>query len=171
MSDLGSIAEVIGAAAAILGLFYVGFQVRQNTRAVRANTIQALADQMLDVVAAYAADDHVARQTFRWMTWEGPADDPEAVWNEFPRVALLMARSVRQRETVFIHAREGTIDSSAFETYAWKGNAMFTSPLFIAVWPALKELYDPEFVSVFEARMAEHLAEPLHELWRGGGGL
>jgi len=39
LSQLGSIGEFVGAIAVVLSLFYVGFQIRQNTKAARAAAV------------------------------------------------------------------------------------------------------------------------------------
>ena len=50
------IAEVVGAVAAIAGLFYVGYQIRQNTLAVRSATAQAVHDSYATWYRGYAND-------------------------------------------------------------------------------------------------------------------
>ena len=157
MGDLASTAEIVGAIAAIAGLFYVGFQIRQSTRATRAATRQSLSDQLIAVIGAYATDEEVARQTWRWMFWEGelpPSPDPDqpllGVVNEFPRVSLLVLRSVRQRENVFLQAGEEVVDASIFDTYGWSISPLFTTPLFAAIWPTAKTQFSAEFVLAFE---------------------
>jgi len=157
VGSLANIAEVVGAVATSAGLFYVGFQIRQSTRATRAATRQALADQMIAVVGSYAADEQIARQTWRWMSWEGdvppsPLSDQPAlgVVNEFPRVSLLVLRSVRQRENVFLQAGEDVVDSTIFDTYGWSASPLFTSPLFAALWATARRDYSADFVVAFE---------------------
>ena len=56
MSELVNVAEVIGAVAAIAGLFYVGFQIRQNTAAVRTATAQAVHDNYATWYQGIAGD-------------------------------------------------------------------------------------------------------------------
>ena len=56
LTDLVGVAEVVGAVAAIAGLFYVGFQVRQNTAAVRSATAQAVHDNYATWYQGYAGD-------------------------------------------------------------------------------------------------------------------
>lgn len=48
LQDLANIGQVIGAVAVVLSLFYVGFQIRQNTAAVRSATAQAVHDNYAD---------------------------------------------------------------------------------------------------------------------------
>ena len=41
LDDLGNIGEVVAAIGVVISLFYVGYQIRQNTRASRASSILA----------------------------------------------------------------------------------------------------------------------------------
>jgi hypothetical protein len=56
LQDLGSIGEVIGALAVVVSLFYVGFQIRQNTSAVRSATAQAVHDNYASWYTTIATD-------------------------------------------------------------------------------------------------------------------
>jgi hypothetical protein len=42
LQDWSNLAQVIGAAAVVISLFYVGFQIKRNTSAVRSATAQAI---------------------------------------------------------------------------------------------------------------------------------
>lgn len=56
LQDLQSIAEIIGALAVVVSLVYVGFQIRQNTAAVRSATAQSVHENYAVWYASYASD-------------------------------------------------------------------------------------------------------------------
>ncbi len=48
LQDWSNVAQVIGALAVVISLFYVGFQIKRNTSAVRSATAQAVHDNYAD---------------------------------------------------------------------------------------------------------------------------
>jgi hypothetical protein len=48
LEQLSNLAQVIGAIAVVISLFYVGFQIKRNTSAVRSATAQAVHDNYAD---------------------------------------------------------------------------------------------------------------------------
>lgn len=48
---IGAIGEIIGAAAVVVTLLVRVFQLRQNTREVRANTVRSLQEKSIDLFA------------------------------------------------------------------------------------------------------------------------
>ena len=48
LQDWSNFAQVIGAVAVVISLFYVGFQIKRNTSAVRSATAQAVHDNYAD---------------------------------------------------------------------------------------------------------------------------
>jgi len=58
---LKAIADTVGVAAVILGLVFVGLELRANTEAVKAATFQSLTDISNDYVMQIAADPELAR--------------------------------------------------------------------------------------------------------------
>jgi hypothetical protein len=56
LQDWSNLAQVIGALAVVISLFYVGFQVKRNTSAVRSATEQAVHDNYADWYMMLARD-------------------------------------------------------------------------------------------------------------------
>jgi hypothetical protein len=63
-SAIGAIAEIIGAAGVVVSLMYLAYQVRQNTRATKAGTRQALADGVQRLASDVVEVDDIARVMF-----------------------------------------------------------------------------------------------------------
>ena len=53
--ELGALGELVGAVAVVVTLIYLTTQLRQNTRAVRAASLQALDKRVTDNIALFAA--------------------------------------------------------------------------------------------------------------------
>jgi hypothetical protein len=65
LSEWAHIAEIVGAAAAVASLVFVGFQLRENTREVRAATFQAVADTDLSLLQDLARSKELATTCLR----------------------------------------------------------------------------------------------------------
>ena len=59
-----AISEVIGAVAVVISLIYLAYQVRQNTRAIRGSTLDAITDHMQDELRWSAEIGHIWRKVF-----------------------------------------------------------------------------------------------------------
>lgn len=57
---LGAIGEVVGAAAVVVTLAYLAVQIRQNTRAVKANTSQAISASRVEFVGSIAESSELS---------------------------------------------------------------------------------------------------------------
>ena len=65
--------ELVGAGAVLFGLIFVGLELRQNTAAVEAATLQSLTDASVDYVNTLASDPELTR------IWITAASDPESL--------------------------------------------------------------------------------------------
>ena len=112
IQDLGSIADVIAAVATVAGLVYVAVQIRQNTRAVRANTHHAVSNSYITVNSWVACDPSLAR-LFR------VGRDDLAALDEDERVQFdFMLLSVFQvYETIYFQHMIGTAEEQLFANF------------------------------------------------------
>ena len=60
LADLGNLGEFIGSVAVLISLIYVGFQIRSNTRAVRASTFLGLTNGWVEYVHLMAQPEVAA---------------------------------------------------------------------------------------------------------------
>ena len=61
LADLAYVAEVVGAIAVVISLFYVAFQIRQNTRAVRSATAQSVHEHYASWYHLLAGDGELSQ--------------------------------------------------------------------------------------------------------------
>ena len=61
LQDWSNLAQVIGAIAVVISLFYVGFQIKRNTSAVRSATAQAVHDNYADWYMKLCGDAELNR--------------------------------------------------------------------------------------------------------------
>jgi regulatory protein YycI of two-component signal transduction system YycFG len=65
------IAEIVSVIAVVISLIYVGKQVRQNTQAVKNNTLQNISENQISVHGLLAAHGELAEVVFRAATGTG----------------------------------------------------------------------------------------------------
>ncbi len=103
--ELGAIGELIGGAAVIASLLYVGMQIRQNTSAVRASSAQGFGDSINVLQLQISSGGETAR------VWQLFLDDPEALTPKDRLVADFIALSAFQAyDTGLLQAKLGSLD-------------------------------------------------------------
>ena len=60
LDSFANIAEIIGAIAVVVSLVYVGYQIKQNTNAVRSSVHQSLIDHVTATEGLVLTDEHLA---------------------------------------------------------------------------------------------------------------
>ena len=105
--------ELIGAGAVLLGLIFVGFELRQNTEAVQASTLQG----MVDLSSSYLVETSMNPEFVQLLS-KAQADPDQLDEVE----ALLMQRVIRSQllryQSAFNHWRRGSLGESDWDTYA-----------------------------------------------------
>jgi hypothetical protein len=143
------VTAALSAAGVVLSLIFVGYELRQNTAAVKAAAIQELSAQSIEFLNAWATDDVIPALLSRTSQGATPDDfTPE----ENQRLTLVYLAGLRAYEARFIQVRLGVLDEDVFEEMA--GSSLFYQR------PWLKESWDelfesslgPEFTDYFTNR-------------------
>jgi len=140
-----SIGEALAAIGVIASLVFVGLEIQQNTTVARAQTRQALTEDLRDYIMTLTEDKElfeVFHNKFE-TTYEGSVDDRRAVYVMYARLRMV--------ENVFLQVQEGVVDESIFLSYGWSDQPVFMSPQFREWWPPNRTRFNPGFVAAFEA--------------------
>jgi hypothetical protein len=138
-------AELVAALGVILSLVFVGFEIRQNTAAVRAQTRQDLTTTSADFLMSMATSDIGDL----WFRWANGAELSDSEWNGL-RLALITG--VRNLENIYLQHLEGVIDQSALDGYGWRGSVMYDTDRFAEWWEGGgRARFSLAFVTAFEA--------------------
>ncbi len=105
LQDLGNIGEFVGAIVVIVSLFYLAFQIRQNTRTVRTSTYQSVFDASNRVPELILAHPHLER-IYRL----GRKDLSQLADEERLQFRLLIDQFMSVFETMFLQYERGTLD-------------------------------------------------------------
>ena len=102
LSDWASIAEILGAAAVVVSLLFVGFQINEGNRETRATRIQAAIDSEMLFQAAILREAGV---------WEKiVAGVPLAVGEETRKGLILYTMLQTQNENRYFQSQSGYLD-------------------------------------------------------------
>jgi len=144
----GRVVEVIGILGVIASLSFVGMEIRQNTTAVRAATIQAVSDQAMELSLTIAADEDLAQLVAR-MTDELSLDGISI--GEERRLRVLVAAGFRRMENLFLQVEAGILDDDALRRTSI---GFYRNTFARALWGRSRENYDPGFAVFWDATLA-----------------
>lgn len=144
LHDWASIAEIVGAVAVVFSLIYVGYGLRENTRAIEAQTRQAFAVADLTFFET-ALDQTVVAAA---LAKEEAGED----------LSLVEQSQLKTREQlnfrIFEHAhyqyQKGTLEEGEWDRYARIVQTKCTSKSAQAMWSRRKEEFQPEFRRVVD---------------------
>ena len=105
IEQLGNIGEFIAAIATVITLVYLAFQLRQNTRALRATAFQSVVSEMGKNVQCMMDNGDLAEILLKSTT------DPESLAPvEKLRINAVYVSSFRRLESVYVQYQLGTME-------------------------------------------------------------
>jgi hypothetical protein len=143
---VGALAELVGAVGVVASLVFVGLQVRQNTRSMRASTYDSLVRSNGDWISALIQDPSLASAFETAVTRWSDVDVKDR-----PRVMYLLTQLFRHWENSFFQRRQGTLEPSLWAT--WEGIILsyFHQPGIQEWWKVRRHAYSAEFRAFLEA--------------------
>ena len=107
------LAELIGAAAVLLGLVFVGLELRQNTAAVQASTLQGMVDLSTNYLIDTSMHPEFIRVLNKAQANPEQIDDLEAV-----QVQRVIRSQWLRYQGAFRHWRRGSLGDADWEQYS-----------------------------------------------------
>ena len=142
-------AGVLSAVGVVVSLIFVGFELRQNTAAVKASAIQELSAQSVGFLTDWATDETIPALLAQTSAGALPADFTA---EENQRLTLIYLAALRAYEARFIQVQLGVLDETMFEAMAGS-SAFYERPWLRASWGEIFETsLGPEFASFFKSR-------------------
>jgi len=140
LAEIADIAEVIGAAAIVVSLIYVGIQVDDSTRAVRSATANETTNAIASWYETVGADQQTAQLYRRGMV------DPDSLSAEEWLQFVLLGHSLMLKyQTTFYLAHEGTLDIDISQSITATLSASRELSGFLRYWEQRKSVFEPEF--------------------------
>lgn len=102
-----AISEVIGALAVIVSLIYLAYQVRQNTRAIRGSTLDAITDHMQDELKWSSEMAHIWKKVIE--------SGDELTFEESWQLSEWVTAAFTARQNEFHQYRHGLLDEEIWK--------------------------------------------------------
>jgi hypothetical protein len=152
---LRDVAELVGIAAIVVSLIFVGLEVRQSAAATRGATQQALADSAREASAALAVDKETAVLTLRFF---GANDWSDFSEDERFRVVLLFTSMLRVYENAHYQWSEGNLAPEVWAGWDASMRGLAPMPGVVKYWDERRDYFDESFRVYFEELM-KHVAD------------
>ncbi len=150
-------AEVIGVLGIIAGIIFLGYEIRQNTTAVRSEASQGLQDQILGIYDMLM-NDPMAEIYLKGMADPSALSAAEAVkFHSFWTVGL------QAHQNMHTQVREGAIDQQLAEGWWQLLRDNFQSPGLQAHWEMRGNLLSAEFREFVETEVMPLKPTPQYE--------
>ncbi len=151
LSDWASIAEIIGAAAVVASLLYVGYEIQRNTMVGLATNRQAIAGRAQEL-ALYSAETNIYGLLFDPASVDAELTDPERNY-----VIAYIGALLRTSEEAYLLYRDGMLDEEYWGTRAGVLLAALRSSVARQVYFDTRDagFYTPDFVRWADSAIME----------------
>ncbi len=157
---IANIAEISAFAIVIASLIYVGRQLKQNTQAMRLETVQAISAEWNSWYDMMAPNTELVALYHR-----GVFEFDELNGTEQLQFTLCVTRLFRTLNEQYFQWREGLMDESVWNSWMAQWNDAMQLPGWQAVWTRRRHWFDEGFQSIVD-RCIEETADvrPLYEV-------
>jgi hypothetical protein len=140
--------EGVGLLGVVLSLVFVGVEIRQNTTAMRAATLQAVTSQVNDLNLAIATDSELAVLAARMLDGDLARDDLS--FAEQARLDFVIIAAMRRVENIFLQVEAGTLEQEALDRV---GLSFYANPCGRESWSLMRGGFDAQFSAWFDAKL------------------
>jgi hypothetical protein len=149
---ISQIAAVVGIFASLI---FVGLQVRQNTKALKASSHHAITDSFNAINNLVLSDPKVARIMRLTLAGSEEMDEDERVSADY----MLLA-NMRIFETLYYQYKNGTLDKKLFDAELKTLRWVVTLPGLLAWWPVNPISLSDEFRAFIDGLIRDAQREP-----------
>ena len=147
IETLGNLGDFIGGIAVVITLMYLAIQIRQNTRAVRASSRQAVVDSYR-TLNRLLIDPSVARSFSTGLT-----SYPNLPFEERSRFSALMNEHVLFFQSVLALFESGQLEDHTYNIYREWIATVIASPGGSAWWNTVRPIYTNATVEALDERL------------------
>jgi len=140
LSDLGNVGEFVASVGVIVSLVYLGIQIRQSSRIVKAATHHSSSRAWSELEVALATDSEATR-----ILLEGGRSYAELNLEERLRYSLLMRAILHQHEDDFVQVQEGLIDAGKLARHRRPVAEALAQPAARDWWAENAHLFSQDF--------------------------
>ena len=144
IQDWASIAEITSAIAVVVSLIYVGYELRENTRAIEAQTRQAFASQDLAFFESGLDQIVVARAMAKYQSGQ------ELSVLEQSQLETRQNLNFRIFEHAYYQYQKGTLEQSEWDRYAQIIKLLCDHQPAQSMWGKDRDSYSTDFRQIVE---------------------
>lgn len=142
---IGSLAELIGAAAVVVSLIYLSFQVRSGTRELRTNTRDLAFQKLMEFNYYVMSDPDLA-----WIFQSGCRDFQSLEEKERARLVHAMYSFFKMFENIYLHYLDKSVDEEVWVHNSPMLLAYASQPGAQFYLSHRREIFDPRFWDFLE---------------------
>jgi hypothetical protein len=151
LQDLGNIGEFVAAVGVIVSLIYLAFQIRQNTRSIRAAAVHQATVGASDFSRSLAESEELAHIFIAGLRGYEQLDTEE----KRTRWLSLASIQFRHYEDVFLQYQNGTVGAESWEGWRNSMRPFLASPGFSMFWNLRGDTFAASFRTVVESERAQ----------------
>jgi hypothetical protein len=144
------VVEVIGLIGLIASLGFVGLEIRQNTMAVRAATIQAVSDQAMELTLSMATDEQLPRLVYEMR--QNGVTQADLSNEDRLRLRLAVVAGLRRQENLYLQVENGALPSDALKNVSF---SFYRNPFVRELWASDRQYFDPDFATYWDEILAD----------------
>lgn len=139
-----SLGQAVATLVAVVSLVFVGMEVRQNTKAIRGGTYQAVAESNADWLRLLVTRPELGELLQRWT-----AGDTALTEEEVGRARGLQLYFWRTVENAHYQHRQGNLPEAVVRR--WIPPNLFENEVLAEWWSESQDRFTPEFVEYVES--------------------
>jgi len=155
LADLAYLAEVIGAIAVVVSLFYVASQIRQNTRAIRSATAQSVHEHFASWYHLLANDGELSQ-----VVVNGLKDYSSLSETDKARFVATFMAFLSYSQNAFIKWRERTLSEDLWRGWELLMMNLVAAPGGQSFWKERGYLFGPQFRDYVENDIMQREPHP-----------
>ncbi len=155
LGDLANLGQIIGAIAVVISLFYVAYQIRQNTNAVRSATAQTVHEHFAKWYHLLAADGDLSQ-----IVANGLRDYSSLSQQEKARFIATFMAFLSYSQNAFLKWREGLLATPLWMGWELLIMNLICAPGGRAFWKERSYLFGEEFRQYVETDLMKRPPHP-----------
>ncbi len=160
LDSLVAISQVIAAVAVVPSLIFLAIQLRQNTNAVRASSIQSLVQSL-----SANAQSWVENESLIAIALKANTSPEELTEVELARLHFWFVMAIRRFEGVYFQESLGLVDRAFIEGFERSHISIIASKSGRIWWSKAKDVFNSGFVSYVEQELANRAQTSLHPVF------
>ena len=155
LSDVSNLAQIIGALAVVVSLFYVAFQIRQNTDAVRSATAQDVHENFASWYHLLASDSALSQ-----ITVNGLRDYSSLSETEKARFVATFMAFLSYSQNAYLKWKEGSLAPALWSCWELLIMNLVASPGGRDFWEERGYLFGSDFRNHIEQDIMKRTPHP-----------